>query len=379
MSPSAAAQGSSPLASSPAARVGAPGVAGVTDRPSRAGISRHALGPMLMIAGIVAVGAGAVAFWVHGGRYVSVDDSYVRAAKEALSTDVSGVVADVPVKDGQTVEKGQVLLRLDPRRFQIAVAGAKADLAETALTLRAMQRDYRRMQRDIEVKQALVLADQANFDRYATLVKGGGVTRAEYDNARFALSADQYGVQSLKEQAEVQLARLGGAADTAVEQLPQYLAASSKVDEAQRQLDDSVIRAPFAGTVTDVDSVQPGMYLAAATAAFGLVSAERVWVEADPKETELTWVKPGDHVDVTIDTYPGRTWPGVVESISPNSGSEFSVLPAQNTSGNWVKVVQRIPIRIRVDRHPGDPELRTGMSVEASIDTGHTRSLADLF
>ena len=177
----------------------------------------------------------------------------------------------------------------------------------------------------------------------------------------------------------MQLARLGGAADTPVEQLPQYLAASSKVDEAQRQLDDSVIRAPFAGTVTDVDSVQPGMYLAAATAAFGLVSAERVWVEADPKETELTWVKPGDHVDVTIDTYPGRTWPGVVESISPNSGSEFSVLPAQNTSGNWVKVVQRIPIRIRVDRHPGDPELRTGMSVEASIDTGHTRSLADLF
>ena len=134
MSQSAAARGSSPLtsspaASSPAARVGAPGIAGVTDRPRRAGISRHALGPMLMIAGIVAVGAGAVAFWVHGGRYVSVDDSYVRAAKEALSTDVSGVVADVPVKDGQTVEKGQVLLRLDPRRFQIAVAGAKADLA----------------------------------------------------------------------------------------------------------------------------------------------------------------------------------------------------------------------------------------------------------
>ena len=198
MSQSAAAQGNSPLASSPAAsspaaRVGASGVAGVTGRPRRAGISRHALGPMLMIAGIVAVGAGAVAFWVHGGRYVSVDDSYVRAAKEALSTDVSGVVADVPVKDGQTVEKGQVLLRLDPRRFQIAVAGAKADLAETALTLRAMQRDFLRMQRDIEVKQALVQADQANFDRYATLVKGGGVTRAEYDNARYALAADQYG------------------------------------------------------------------------------------------------------------------------------------------------------------------------------------------
>ncbi|HSU06232.1 MAG TPA: HlyD family secretion protein [Acetobacteraceae bacterium] len=376
MSQSAAAQGPSPVSSS---RVGAPGVGGVTDRPRRARISRHALGPMLMIAGILVVGAGALTFWLHGGRYVTVDDAYVRAAKEALSTDVAGIVAEVPVKDGQHVEQGQVLLRLDPRRYDIGVAGAKADLAETTLSLRAMQRDYRRMLRDIDVKQAQVQADQANYDRYATLVKGGGVTRAEFDNARFALSADQHAVESLKEQAEVQLARLGGAADTPVEQLPQYAAAMAKVHEAQRQLDNSVIRAPFAGTVTDVESVQPGMYLAASTAAFGLVSSERVWVEANPKETELTWVKPGDHVDVTVDTYPGRVWPGVVESISPNSGSEFSVLPAQNTSGNWVKVVQRIPVRIRVDRHPGDPELRTGMSVETSIDTGHTRSIADLF
>ncbi len=203
-------------------------------------------------------------------------------------------------------------------------------------------------------------SDQANFDRFATLVKSGGVTRAEYDNARFALLADQHAVESLKQQATVQLAQLGGSADAPVEQLPQYLAAQAKVDEAQRELDHTVIHAPFAGIVTDVDSVQPGMYLAASTAAFGLVSSERVWVEADPKETELTWVKPGDHVDVTVDTYPGRTWQGVVESIMPNSGSEFSVLPAQNTSGNWVKVVQRIPVRIHVDRHPGDPGTADG-------------------
>jgi membrane fusion protein (multidrug efflux system) len=368
MSQSAAAQGSS--------RVGASDVVG---RPVRTRISRHAVGPILMVLGILVVGAGAVTFWLHGGRYVSVDDSYVRAAKEALSTDVSGIVAEVPVKDGQHVEKGQVLLRLDPRRFRIALEGAKADLAETVLSLHAMQQDYRRMVSDIDVKQSQVQADQANFDRFATLVKGGGVTRAEYDNARFALAADQHAVQALKQQADVQLAKLGDDADKPVEQLPQYAAAQAKVDEAQRQLDDSVIRAPFAGTVTDVDSVQPGMYLAASTAAFGLVSSEHVWVEADPKETELTWVKPGDHVDVTIDTYPDHVWQGVVESISPNSGSEFSVLPAQNTSGNWVKVVQRIPLRVRVDRQPGDPELRTGMSVEVSIDTGHARSVSDLW
>ena len=161
--------------------------------------------------------------------------------------------------------------------------------------------------------------------------------------------------------------------------MPDYLQAKARLDEAQRQLDHAVIYAPFDGIVTQVDTVQPGMYLAASTAAFGIVSTEDVWVEANPKETELTWVKPGDPVDVTVDTYPGRTWKAVVESIAPNSGSEFSVLPAQNTSGNWVKVVQRIPVRIRVERKPGDPELRAGMSVEAEIDTGHSRTLADLF
>jgi membrane fusion protein, multidrug efflux system len=108
------------------------------------------------------------------------------------------------------------------------------------------------------------------------------------------------------------------------------------------------------------------------------VSTDHVWVEGNPKETELTWVKPGDHAEVAVDTYPGRTWSGVVQSIAPNSGSEFSVLPAQNSSGNWVKVVQRIPLRVVVDRHPGDPDLRTGMSVEIDIDTGHVRHLSDL-
>jgi membrane fusion protein (multidrug efflux system) len=363
------------------ARVGAPGVGapGVVDRPRRIRISRHALGPILMILGILAVGAGALTFWLYGGRYVSVDDAYVRAAKESLSTDVSGIVAEVPVKDGQHVEKGQVLLRLDPCQYAIALAGAKANLSETALTLRSMQEDYRRMLTDIEVRQAQVESDQANFDRLSALVKSDWVTRSQYDNARFALLADQHAAESLKQLAAVQLSKLGGNVDTPVEQLPQYLAAQAKVDEAQRELDHTVIRAPFAGTVTDVESVQRGMYLAASTAAFGLVSSEHVWVEADPKETELTWVKPGDPVEITVDTYPGRTWRGEVESIMPNSGSEFAVLPAQNTSGNWVKVVQRIPVRIHVDRHPGDPDLRTGMSVEASIDTGHIRTLADLF
>ena len=342
-------------------------------------ISRALLRPILMLGGILVVAVASGAYWISGGRYVSIDDAYVRAAKETIATDVSGIVASVPVHEGQRVKKGDVLLRLDPLQFQIMLDAAKANLNGVVYSLNAMKLDYQRMLRDVEVKQSQVQSDQANFERFANLVKSGGVTRAEYDNMRFQLAANQQSVTALKTMSEVQLAKLQGNSDVDVHTMPDYLQAKARLDEAQRQLDHAVIYAPYDGIVTQVDTVQPGMYLAASTAAFGIVSTEDVWVEANPKETELTWVKPGDPVSVSVDTYPGRPWKGVVSSIAPNSGSEFSVLPAQNTSGNWVKVVQRIPVRIKVERKPGDPELRAGMSVEAEIDTGHRRTLADLF
>jgi membrane fusion protein (multidrug efflux system) len=351
----------------------------VTEAPTRRRVTRRALRPILMLGGIIVVAVGSGAYWLTGGRYVSIDDAYVRAAKEALSTDVSGIVMSVPVHEGQKVNKGDVLLKLDPRPFEIALAGAKANLGGTVSSLNAMKLDYKRMLADVDVKQSQMASDEVNFERFAGLVKSGGVTRAEYDNARFLVATDKQAVEALKVVAAVQLARLGGNPDVDVHTMSDYLQARARLDEAQRQLDHTVIYAPFSGVVTQVDTVQPGMYLAASTAAFGLVSSEQVWVEANPKETELTHVKPGDQVEVTVDTYPGRSWPAVVESIAPNSGSEFSVLPAQNTSGNWVKVVQRIPVRITVQRKPGDPDLRAGMSVEAEIDTGHRRSLHDLF
>jgi membrane fusion protein (multidrug efflux system) len=332
-----------------------------------------------MLGGILVVAIGSGAYWVTGGRYVSIDDAYVRAGKETLSTDVSGIVAQVPVHEGQHVKKGDVLLRLDPLQFQIMLDSAKANLNGVIANVNAMKVEYQRLLGEVEVKQAQVQSDQASFDRYANLVKSGGVTRADYDNARFQLAADQRATTALKMMAEVQLAKLQGNPDIPAENMPEYLQAKARVDEAKRQLDHTVIYAPFDGVVTQVDTVQPGMYLAASTAAFGIVSTENVWIEANPKETELTWVKPGDPVAVTVDTYPNHPWQGTVASIAPNSGSEFSVLPAQNTSGNWVKVVQRIPVRITVQRKQGDPELRAGMSVEAEIDTGHRRTLADLF
>lgn len=351
----------------------------VTTVPARRRELRRLLRPLLMLGGIAIVIVGSLMFWISGGRVVSIDNAYVRSAKESLSTDVSGIVLDVPVREGQQVKKGDVLLRLDPERFQLAVMGAKANLGGIVSDLNAMKVDYKRMIQDVDVKQSQVNLDQVNADRYASLVQSGGVTRAEYDNARFQLATDKQAVAALKLAAEVQLAKLGGNPDVDVHTMSDYLMAKAKLDEAQRELDHSVIYAPFSGVVTMVDTVQKGMYLAASTAAFGLVSTERTWIEANPKETELTYVKPGDSVDVTVDTYPGRHWDCHVDSIAPNSGSEFSVLPAQNTSGNWVKVVQRIPVRIACDRKQDDPDLRAGMSVIANIDTGHRRSWNELF
>jgi membrane fusion protein (multidrug efflux system) len=355
----------------------APRDAGTATRP-RVSAARL-LRPLLMVGGVAVVAIGAVYFWLGGGRYVSIDNAYVRAAKVAVSTDVSGIVAEVDVHEGELVHKGQPLIRLQQGQFQFALDGAKASQAQIALNLQAMQRDYQRMLRDADARSAQVQSDQSTADRLAALLHGGGVTRQEAEDAHFKLVADQQTLESLRIQAQVALARLGGTPDADVTTLPQYREATARVEEAQRQLDHSVVYAPFDGIATQVESVQPGMYLAASTAAFGLVSTEHVWIDANPKETELTFVKPGDHVDVTIDTYPGHVWTGTVDSIAPASGSEFSILPAQNSSGNWVKVVQRIPLRVRIDRQPGDPDLRAGMSVEAAVDTGHTRHLSDLF
>jgi membrane fusion protein (multidrug efflux system) len=345
---------------------------------------RPSLRTLLMAGGIAVVALGSGIAWLRGGRYASTDDAYVQAAKLMVSTDVSGIVTSVDVHEGQLVKAGDVLFRIDPRQFQIALDNAKANLAQTSLTIESMKQDYQRMLSDIATEQAQVALDQATYDRYATLVRSDSISRANYDQARFTLAADTSKVESLKQQAQVQLAKLAGNAEIPVDQHPQYLQARAQVDEAQRQLDHAVVRAPFDGTVTQVDTLQPGTFLVSQTAALtntgavGLVSANKVWVDANMKETDLTYVKPGEHVDVTVDTYPGRTWSGTVESISPASGAQFSILPAQNSSGNWVKVVQRITVRIRVDRKPGDPLLRAGMSVNIDIDTGHRRSLSEL-
>ena len=316
-----------------------------------------------------------VGYWyVTGGRIMSTDDAYVEAEKVGVSTDVAGIVKDVEVSENEHVKAGQVLYRLDPQQFQIALDNANANLAQTALMIDSMKQDYQRMLSDIAAQEAVVKFDHTTFDSDTMLLRSHTISQAAFLQVQAMLGNDENKLESLRHQAQVQLAKLSGSADVKVTEHPQYREAKAKVDEAQRQLNDTVVKAPFAGIVTNVPSIAPGKYLAASTTAFFLVDTDHVWIEAQPKETELTYVHPGQPVTVTVDTYPDREWRGTIESVSPAAAQEFSLLPAQNTSGNWVKVVQRVPMRVRVDT--GDkslPPLAAGMSVEINVDTGHAR------
>jgi membrane fusion protein (multidrug efflux system) len=319
-------------------------------------------------------------WYVTGGQIMSEDDAYVDAQTVGVTTDVSGIVQDVDVTENEHVAAGQVLYRLDPLQFQIALNSAKANLAATELSLQAMLDDYKRMQSDAAAQQAQVQLDQINYDRAQMLLHSATVSQSNYDQAKATLDVDKSKLDSLRQQAAVQLAKLGGNLELPVTERPQYSQSQAEVKEAQRQLDDTVVRAPFGGIVTRVPSTAPGKYLSASMTAFYLVDTDHVWVEVNPKETELTYVRPGQPATITVDAYPDLQWHGTVESISPAAAQQFALLPAQNTSGNWVKVVQRVPMRVHVDlSNKNQPPLRAGMSAEVGVNTGHARGFPHLF
>jgi membrane fusion protein, multidrug efflux system len=322
-------------------------------------------------------------FYVTGGAVMSTDNAYVQADMVGLSTDVSGIVTEVLVHDNQKVAKGDVLFKLDDLQFRLALDRAEAQIGNTRNDLVALQASYRNMQAQIDQAQKDVDFNMVNFKRQEQLVANNFTPRATFDAARNTLEGSQQKLASLQQQLAGLAANLNGDPDAPIENHPKYKDAIAARDEAARQLAHTIVRAPFAGIVTNVPSLQPGQYLAAAATAFNIVSTDHVWVQASPKETELTYVKPEQKVTVDVDTYPGERWAGRVDSISPASASSFSLLPAENTSGNWVKVVQRIPMRIIVNNAPGKPPLRVGMSVEVNVDTGHARGfpsfLTDLF
>jgi membrane fusion protein (multidrug efflux system) len=330
---------------------------------------------LLLLPLVLAVGGY---FYVTGGQVMSTDNAYVEARRVGISTDVAGTVAEVLVHDNEAVTKGQVLFRLKQDSFKIALAGARAQLDTVRNQILTLKASYSQTLAQIAQAEADVPYYQSNFQRQQNLKSSTAYSKAAYDKAANDLSAAQQKVKVAKAQANAMLAQLGNDADQPVEQNPFYLQAQSAVDDAQRDLNDTVVRAPFDGVATNVPSVQAGQYLKSGQQAFSLVSTTDIWVEASPKETELTYVVPGQAVTVTVDTYPDVEWKGVVGSISPASGSSFSMLPAQNTTGNWVKVVQRIPMIVNFTDLANKPQLRVGMSVVVSVATGHTRGLPTL-
>jgi membrane fusion protein (multidrug efflux system) len=316
-------------------------------------------------------------YYVNGGQVMSTDNAYIKADMVGLTTDVSGIVDQINVHENEVVKKGQVLFNLRPDSFKIALDGAQAQLGTVRNQILNLEASYQQSLAEITQAEADIPYFQTEFDRQQSLLNSSAATRTAYDQAQHNLQAGKQKVAVAKAQAAATLAQLGGNADQPAEQNPMYLEAKAKVDDAQRQLDHSVVTAPFDGVATNVNSLQPGSYLEASTQAFSLVAADNLWIDASPKETELTYVKPGQPVTVYVDTYPGVTWKGKVESISPASGSSFSLLPAQNTTGNWVKVVQRIPMRVSIEDTAGKPPLRVGMSTIVDVDTDHARGLPD--
>jgi membrane fusion protein (multidrug efflux system) len=324
--------------------------------------------PIVLIIGAV--------WYVRGGRVMTTDDAYVNADKVGVSTDVSGIVQSINVVENQQVATGEVLYRLDPLPFQLALERATAQLGTVVNDLNALKANYSDIKAQLAQAQTDVDYYGTEYNRQLNLFKSHVTTQAAVDSARRNLASAQQKFDASQHQLGGVAANLSGDPDRPVEQQPRYKDALAQRNEAQRELDHAVVKAPFAGIVTNVNSIAPGKYLQASVTAFYLVSTTDVWVDAQPKETELTWVRPGQSVIVTVDTYPNLSWHGTVQSISPAAAQEFSLLPAQNTSGNWVKVVQRVPMRVRVDTTDRKmPPLRAGMSVEVAVDTGHRRGL----
>jgi membrane fusion protein (multidrug efflux system) len=316
----------------------------------------------------------ALYLYVSGGAVVSTDDAYVEARTVGLSTDVPGIVRVVAVRDNQPVRAGDVLFRLDDEQFRYALDRSEAQLGNVANQLLALQANYRQVQTQIREAQIDVEYQTTQFRRAQNLQHVQFVSRSAYDLAHRTLLAAQQKLTGLQDQLASIGAQLGNVPNGPLQQNPRYLAARAQRDEAARELAHTVVRAPFDGTVTRVSSLEPGRFLPASTTGFYLVDTDAVWITAMPKETDLTYVRAGQPVTVHVDTYPRSRWRGTVASISPAAAEQFSLLPAQNTSGNWVKVVQRIPLRVRVDASSSrQPPLRAGMSVEIDIDTGHAR------
>jgi membrane fusion protein (multidrug efflux system) len=340
------------------------------DTSPRRKLGRRLRRPLLVLGPLMVLLAGGY-FYVTGGRYVSTENAYIRARKVAISAQISGPIAAINVKENQAVKKGEVLFSIDPEPFRVAVQRAEAQMQKARHELIALKASYRQKQEQLQVAHANLVYARSEFDRQTNLVKKKIISASKYDEAKRNFDVARRNLDALRFELTQILASLGGDPDLPRDRYPAYLSAKAEWEKAALELRYTLVRAPFDGYASKVP--EPGQYVRAGTPVMSVVDGAGMWIEANFRETDLTHVRPGQTVTITVDTYPGRSWTGRIASISRASVSEFSVLPAQNASGNWVKVVQRIPIRIAIDHRASDPALRAGMSTSVEIDTEHRR------
>ncbi len=340
-----------------------------SDRKRKARRILFLAGPLLL----VLVGGG---LYLISGRYVSTDNAYVGQNKVVISAQVAGPVTEVDVSENDSVQKGQVLFRIDPTPYQVALARARAGVEGARAQVKKLQAAFRQQQETLALDQANQAFAQREYQRLDKLAGSKFASQEQLEQARHNLDVARQQVAITRQAIEQLLAQLGGKPDGPIEQQPAYREAKAAVEQAQLDLSHTSVKAPFAGIAHNVP--EPGQYVDSGGAVMAVVSSSNAWIDANFKETDLTHVRTGQPVRIEVDTYPGRTWHGVVQSISQATGAEFSVLPPQNATGNWVKVVQRIPVRIFVQAEDDAPALRAGMSTSVRIDTGQYRHLPAL-
>jgi membrane fusion protein (multidrug efflux system) len=323
---------------------------------------------LLLLGPIVLVVVGGV-YYLFSGRIISTDDAYIKSRMLSVTATVPGQVVAVPVNDNQAVKKGDVLVVIDPAPYKLRLASAEADLAQSILNADKLRAQVRSRQQDLVQANADTDYNRREFDRQKPLVSSGAVARSFNDKAQRDLIAAQAKAASLAQMIQADLAQLGGNIDTPDTQLPSYLSALAARDTAAYNLDHATIKAAADGRVGAV-TVRSGEYVAAGQNLFPQIVSDDTWIEANVRETDLTHVRDGQPATFTVDAYPGHTFKAHVQSFSPATGSELSVLPAENATGNWVKIVQRLPLKLTPELHSDDPPLRAGLSVNVEIDTG---------
>jgi membrane fusion protein, multidrug efflux system len=350
-------------------RVGGERDPGIISRPTRP--LRQRLRLPLMLAGPIVVLLAAGWWYLTSGRYVSTDDAYVQAARTMISADISGRVVKVAVRDNERVAKDQLLFQIDDRPYRIAVEEAKAQLAAAKLQVEALKATYHQKQADAKGAQDTLEYQQREFERQRQLAASGVAARSTFDQVQNALQVARQKVASTQSDVANALAQLSGNPNLPPEQHPSVQRAQAALDKAELDLSYTMVKASEPGIVTKVDQLQVGSYVNASTPVFAMIS-KRVWIEANFKETELTYMHPGQTATVEIDTYPGVVFNATVESLSPGTGLTFSLLPAENATGNWVKVVQRLPVRLALE-DPKNRLLHAGLSASVEVDTQHRR------